>query len=176
MRIASARDGVRSPLSIWLAYGMLILAARDSAVGVAGLDMPVTLQIATIRSRCDYCNLREEIRWGMLHDANMDKSKNGGPNYLQEWREYRDMTQEQLAQEVGTTASVVSLLESGERGLSAKWLRRLAPALRVRVGWLLEQRPDEVGSDVLAAWEKVPDEEKPRALRVLHSFSTAVSE
>lgn len=64
----------------------------------------------------------------------METSKNGGPNYLRQWREYRRMTQEELtgAMDPPTTGSVISLLEDGERGLSLKWLRRLAPALRTR--------------------------------------------
>lgn len=73
----------------------------------------------------------------------MAEDKNGGPNYLQEWRELRDLTQEELAEEAGTTGSVISLLEAGDRGMSLKWMRRLAPALKVSPGQLAEP-PDQV--------------------------------
>lgn len=100
----------------------------------------------------------------------MDESKNGGPNHLQAWREYNELTQEELADAVGTSASVISLLEAGERGLSAKWLRKLAPHLKARAGWILDFRPEDVDSDVLETWREVPDDEKPQALRVLQTF------
>ena len=64
-------------------------------------------------------------------------NKNGGPNYLAHWREFRNLTQAALAEKVGTNANMVGYLESGERGLSAKWLRRFAVALDTTPGMLL---------------------------------------
>src|SRR5690242_9035566 len=64
---------------------------------------------------------------GLLHIVEVDK--NDGPNHLKAWREFRKLSQEDLAEKVGTTASQISMLETGDRGLSAKWLRKLAPAL-----------------------------------------------
>lgn len=87
-----------------------------------------------------------------LHTANMETEKNGGPNFLRVWRLHREMTLEQLAEKVGTTAGVVSLLETGERGLSAKWLRRLAPVFDTTPGHLLDHDPTEVSADVLHIW------------------------
>jgi transcriptional regulator with XRE-family HTH domain len=78
--------------------------------------------------------------------------KNGGPNYLRAWRLYRELTQEQLAEKIGTNANMVQYLETGERGLSAKWLRRLAPALGTTPGMLLEHDPRELDADVLDIW------------------------
>jgi DNA-binding XRE family transcriptional regulator len=59
----------------------------------------------------------------------MDQAKNGGPNHLKAWRLFRKLTQEQLAGAVGTTQHQIAFLENGDRALSAKWLRRLAPAV-----------------------------------------------
>ncbi len=86
----------------------------------------------------------------------MDDRKNGGPNHLQAWREHKRMSQEELAAAVDTTGSVISLLESGERGLSAKWLRRLAPALGTTPGMLLDHDPRELDSDVIDMWSHAP--------------------
>lgn len=78
--------------------------------------------------------------------------KNGGPNYLRAWREYRKMTQERLAELVGTNANMIQYLETGERGLSSKWLRRLAPHLDTTPGLLLEHDPNELDDDVVDIW------------------------
>lgn len=82
----------------------------------------------------------------------METDKNGGPNYLRAWREHRKLTQEKLAELVGTNANMIQYLETGERGLSAKWLRRLAPALDTTPGMLLEHDPSELDADVLDIW------------------------
>ena len=65
-------------------------------------------------------------------------------NYLRAWREYRGLTQAQLAAMIGTEGSVISLLESGDRELSDKWLRRVAPALGTTPGFLLDYSPPDL--------------------------------
>ncbi|WP_310498317.1 helix-turn-helix transcriptional regulator [Sandarakinorhabdus sp.] len=82
----------------------------------------------------------------------MDNSKNGGPNHLRDWRDFRKLTQEDLAHAAGTTASVVSMLENGERQLSAKWLRRLAPCLETTPGLLLDHNPYDLDASILEIW------------------------
>ena len=62
-------------------------------------------------------------------------------NHLRAWRELRGLTQAQLAAIVGTQGSVISLLESGDRALSNKWLLRLASALGTRPAFLLDYDP-----------------------------------
>jgi transcriptional regulator with XRE-family HTH domain len=106
----------------------------------------------------------------------VEVDKNGGPNNLKAWREFRELTQEQLAERVGSTGSVISMLEAGERGLSAKWLRKLAPALNTTPGHLLDHDPRQLSADVLDIWGAIADREKPRALRVLESFKTGTTD
>ena len=86
------------------------------------------------------------------NNKSADNDKNGGPNHLAEWREYRKLTQAALAELVGTNANMISYLESGERGLTAKWLRRLAPALETTPGMLLDHSPLEISTDVIDIW------------------------
>ena len=106
----------------------------------------------------------------------METEKNGGPNYLQAWRKFRRMTQEELAEAIGTTTPVISLLESGQRPLSAKWLRRIAPVLDTTPGFLLDHDPDELPTDVIDIWNHIADRDKPRALKVLQAFKTGVDD
>lgn len=78
--------------------------------------------------------------------------KNAGPNFLRAWREFREMTQAELAERVGTNQNMIGYLESGERGLSAKWLRKLAPALNTTPGHLLDHDPRELDADIIDIW------------------------
>ena len=86
------------------------------------------------------------------------------PNHLRAWREFRNLTQAQLAAMIDTEGSVISLLESGDRGLSDKWLRRLAPALATTPGLLLDFDPQDSDQAVLELWGRIPEAHKP-ALR-----------
>jgi transcriptional regulator with XRE-family HTH domain len=80
------------------------------------------------------------------------------------------MTQAKLAEAVGTTGAVISLLESGDRGLSDKWLRLLAPVLGTRPGHLLEVDPADVSTDILDIWADIPEERRQQARSVLATF------
>lgn len=78
--------------------------------------------------------------------------KNDGPNHLRAWREFRKMSQAELAEKVGTNQNMIFYLETGERGLSAKWLRKLAPALNTTPGHLLDHDPSDVEADIIDIW------------------------
>ena len=90
----------------------------------------------------------------------MEADKNGGPNFLREWRLFRKLTQDQLAERVGTNANMIGYLESGERGLSAKWLRRLAPALDTTPGMLLDHDPNTLDNDIIDIWAHAGERER----------------
>lgn len=94
-------------------------------------------------------------------------------NYLKAWREFRKMTQQELAEAVGTDKGVISLLESGNRGLSDKWLRRLAPILETTPGHLLDHDPEDLPTDIIEIWSHIDERDKETAKRVLESFRKA---
>lgn len=89
-----------------------------------------------------------------------DQVKNGGPNHLKAWRLFRKKTQEQLAEIVGTTQHQIAFLENGDRALSAKWLRRLAPALDTTPGMLLDHDPASLDNDIIDIWAHADTREK----------------
>jgi transcriptional regulator with XRE-family HTH domain len=97
-------------------------------------------------------------------------------NHLRAWREYRGLTQAQLAALVDTTDNVISMLESGDRQLSPKWLFKLAPALKTRAGFLLEFAPEDANLSILEAIVEVPAERKGEALRILQVFKTGTTD
>lgn len=90
--------------------------------------------------------------------------KNGGPNNLRAWRLHRKLSQAELADRVEpkTTANMIQYLESGERGLSLKWLRRLADALDTTPGHLADHLPAQ--AEVLSFWSQKLDREELRQL------------
>ena len=92
------------------------------------------------------------------------------PNCLRAWREYRGMTQAKLAEAVDTTGAVISLLEAGERGLSDKWLRRLAPVLGTTPGNLLDMDPHDVDHDIFEIINSMPKEMQEQAKSVLKAL------
>lgn len=97
--------------------------------------------------------------------------KNGGPNHLRAWREYRKLSQPRLAEMAGTTNAMIHYLESGERGLSLKWLRRLAPALQTTPGMILDHDPNDLDSDIIETWATRSPEEKRQIARVIDAIT-----
>lgn len=96
-------------------------------------------------------------------------NKNGGPNYIQAWREHRGFTQEQLAEKLDTSASQISMLEAGERGLTARWLRRLAEALDTTAGNLLDYPPGE-GAEIFDLWQHADLQERRQLSKVAEAI------
>jgi len=92
-------------------------------------------------------------------------------NYLRVWRQYRGLTQAQLAEAIGTTAPVVSLLECGDRQLAPKWLRRLARVLNAPTGAFLEYGPDDERAALFAAWAAIPAAERPIVLEIVRTLA-----
>ena len=91
----------------------------------------------------------------------MDETdSNGGPNYLRAWREYRKLSQVELAEKAGTTHQVIGYLERGRTQLSAKWLRKLAEALDTTPGMLLDHDPHELSADIIDIWAHASDRQK----------------
>lgn len=99
----------------------------------------------------------------------MESDKNGGPVFLKAWREAADLTQAELAEKVGTNANMIGYLESGERGMTVKWLRKLGPALGVHP-WAIVAAPpetDDPGAEVVDIWDRIPFEERGKAKSIL---------
>ena len=143
-------------------------AASLNAVGV--IDIPPLSHIVKAKARTKFHSLGKAESYSLPHTVKMAKERI--PNHLKAWREFRKMTQEELAAKLDTTVSQVSMLESGERGLSHKWLLRLAPILKTTPGHLLDHDPNTLDNDVFDIWVSIDRRDRAQALRVLKSFST----
>lgn len=134
--------------------------------------MSAVLQIAKFEVKHQLCSLSNDRNHAALQYARMkptDVDKRVGNN-LRAWREFRRMKQEELADKVGTTGAVISLLESGGRKLSPKWLYRLAPALGTRPGHLMDYDPNELPTDMLDVWGDIDEVDRPRVLKAIEAF------
>lgn len=92
-------------------------------------------------------------------------------NYLKAWREFRRMTQEELADKIGTDKAVISLLENEKRPLSSKWLRKLAEALDTQPGYILDHDPNSINADIFDIWTRIDEVDRAQAARILSTFT-----
>lgn len=126
-------------------------AAFANSVGLNGSSMPEHSHIAkSVASGLIRKLPRCQIS-AASHNANMELAKNGGPNYLKAWREWRGLSQKDLASAARTSEGNLSDLEQGKRGLSLSWLRRFAAPLNISPGVLADYEPQNVPDDILAA-------------------------
>lgn len=93
-------------------------------------------------------------------------------NHLRAWREKAGLSQDELARLVNTKGNVIGLLESGERGLSDKWLRKLAPIFGITPGWLLDHDPNDMDTDVVREAMTVPKDRQSLAVELLKTLKT----
>ncbi len=96
--------------------------------------------------------------WHTLHMA-----KDALANHLRAWREFRQLTQDELGARIGTTGSVISLLENGHRQLSLKWLYKLAPALNTTPGMIVDHDPKELDTTTFELFADVPEASREQA-------------
>ena len=141
--------------------------ALSSSVGV--IDIPPMSHIVKVKARTNFHSSAKVKSYGLSHNAGVTKERI--PNQLRAWREFRRMTQEELAAKADTTASQISMLESGERGLTHKWALKLAPILKTQPGHLFDTDPNELDSDVHEIWISIDKRDRARALKVLRSFT-----
>lgn len=121
----------------------------------------------------DFCN-DAAISGGKLwrHNGYMvDDESNGGPNHLRAWREYRGLSQQELAEKAGTSHQVIGYLERGRTQLSAKWLRLLAPILDTTPGMLLEHDPEDLSADVIDIWSRASLRQKRQIAEIAKTLT-----
>lgn len=98
---------------------------------------------------------------------NVDMASAPYPNHIRAWREFRHLTQEELAEAVGCSKASIGHWESGIREVAPKWLYPIAKALSTSPGYLLDHDPNDLPTAILDIWADIPPEERPRALEML---------
>jgi transcriptional regulator with XRE-family HTH domain len=85
--------------------------------------------------------------------------------FLRQWRKYRGLTQEQVAEYMGWSVSNVSQLERGEQGYSDEGLAKLAELLRCTPGQILEVDPTDDNA-IWSLWERAQPGQRSALLEV----------
>ena len=69
--------------------------------------------------------------------------RQGHKNFFREWREFRGLTQEQLAERITRTKATVSRIETGDIGYTREFLEAAADVLGTHPGILLIRAPTD---------------------------------
>lgn len=137
-------------------------ALEASSDVLMGCSMPHYSQIANVCARPENRKKWDASLFAMSQTANMDDDddKNGGVNHLKAWMKFRNIKGAALAAAIGITPGMVSDLANSNRALTAKWLRRIAPALNTTPGMLLDHDPNDLDNDIIEIWVNANGEER----------------
>lgn len=85
------------------------------------------------------------------HSSRMAKGRK--PTFIKQWREFRGLTQEQLAEKTNMSPGNVSLIERGLQNYTQETLESIAHALRCEPADLLTRDPNDPDS-IWPVWER----------------------
>jgi transcriptional regulator with XRE-family HTH domain len=92
------------------------------------------------------------------------------PTFFREWRKFRHLTLERLAERLEVTAGALSQLERGDVQYTQPMLEALADALNCEPADLITRSPlAEKGLQLV--WDQIPQEDRAKALQVLAAFA-----
>lgn len=91
--------------------------------------------------------------------------------YLKEWRQHRELTQEQLAERAGISTSHLANVERGVKRYNEDILEGLAQALQCEPWELIGRNPSLPDAEVTRIWQRIPPAVRPQAQRTLESFA-----
>jgi transcriptional regulator with XRE-family HTH domain len=96
----------------------------------------------------------------------------GPHHYVREWRKYRGLTQERLAERTPFTTGAISQLETGRTKYTQDMIEALAAALDCKPGDLLSRNPLKEG-EIIYLFEDLSEDKKRIALAMIQSLKTA---
>jgi len=96
--------------------------------------------------------------------------ENGPRHFVRQWRKYRHLTQEQLAERIGSTHGAISQLETGRTSYTQGMLEALADALMCEPADLLMRDPSQ-DQMIWSLWDKLGEAEKRQAVRLIQAIS-----
>lgn len=92
--------------------------------------------------------------------------------YLREWRKHRGLTQQQLADRLDIDRTIVSKIETGKLEYSQHFLEAAADALMCEPADLLVRDPT-APEPIWSIWDRIPANDRPKAIAVLQALSNA---
>ena len=92
------------------------------------------------------------------------------PNHrIREWRKYRGLTQEQLAERIGIARSYLTKIERGSRRYDQPFLEAAAEALRTEPATLINVDPT-ASESLWSVWEQLTVPERVQAEAVIRAI------
>jgi transcriptional regulator with XRE-family HTH domain len=95
-----------------------------------------------------------------------------GSHFLRQWREYRDLSEDQVATAMGISKASVSRVETGETPYTQDFIEAYALAVDCTAADLITRPPDDPDG-LWSVWEKLrrsSAQDRARAARVLKAF------
>lgn len=93
-------------------------------------------------------------------------------HFIKEWREFRQLSQEQLAARIDVSRGAISQLETGLTGYSQGMLEALADALACEPADLIMRNPMQ-DQMIWSLWEKLSEGERAQAIAVIKALKAA---
>lgn len=90
--------------------------------------------------------------------------------FLKEWRTFRGLTQQQLADRLDTTKSVISALENGKQRWNQDILELAAEALNCDPVDIIVRDPT-APEPIWSIWDRVPPSNRSLAAKTLEAFA-----
>jgi transcriptional regulator with XRE-family HTH domain len=97
------------------------------------------------------------------------------PIYIRQWREYRELSQEALAERLHMSAAQLSRIESAKQGYTQDFLEAAAEALRTDVASLLMRDPSRESPDDPGSIWSIWDHAKPAERRMIVNIAKTVT-
>ena len=91
------------------------------------------------------------------------------PHYIKEWRKYRGLTQEQLAERIGIARSYLTKIERGTRRYDQPFLEAAAEALRCEPGDIIMRDPSDADG-IWSVWDTLNPLERQQAVAVIRAI------
>lgn len=92
------------------------------------------------------------------------------PFLMREWRLFRRMSQEELAECMGTDKTVISAIETGRRRWNADHVYKAARCLRCRPYQLFTTDPN-LNTPIEDLLQRVPEGDRERVRRIIETFT-----
>lgn len=95
--------------------------------------------------------------------------RRGTRTYIREWRRYRGISQELMAERVNMAQGTISRLETGDIAYTQPVLEAISDVLMCTPCDLIMRDPSGPG-DIWSIWDRIPEEQKNQAAIILETF------
>jgi transcriptional regulator with XRE-family HTH domain len=90
--------------------------------------------------------------------------------YIKQWREFRELTQEQLAEMTNMSPGNLSLIERGLQNYTQDTLEAIAHALKCSPSDLLDRDPNDAES-IWTVWERAKPAERDQIVEIAKTIT-----